>query len=282
MLNALGGGLHADNRLLVQEFMLVALSAPTFSDVLRMGADASHHLGHLLLARGAVARSRRRGRLRTTAGLHRGGAGAARSGDRVGWLSPLSRYRAGAGARRGRERTGGPGRLPACLDGNSGPLSAEQLITHWAALSERYPIVSLEDGLAENDCGGWRALTERLGGRLQLVGDDLFATHPSLLQPGIDQGIANAVLIKPNQVGTLTRTLETIALARGAGYASVMAHSSGDTEDTTIADLAVASGCRFIESGAPARSERTVKYNQLLRIEEQLGDRAPCHGHQFE
>jgi len=274
MLNALDGGLHADNRLVVQEFMLVPLGAATFSEAMRMGADAYHHLGHLLLARGLPRAVGDEGGFApqldsTEAALELLVAAIESAGYRPGVDVTLALDAAAS------ELVVPDGYR---LDGDSGPLSAEQVIAYWAGLSERYPIVSLEDGLGEDDWSGWRALTERLGGRLQLVGDDLFATRPSLLQLGIDQGIANAVLIKPNQVGTFTRTLETIALARGAGYASVMAHRSGDTEDTTIADLAVATGCRFIKSGAPARSERTAKYNQLLRIEEELGARARFAG----
>ena len=150
------------------------------------------------------------------------------------------------------------------------PLSTDELIVYWTELCERFPIVSLEDPLGEEDWPGWRELTQRLGRQVQLVGDDLFVTHQSLLELGIEQRAANAVLVKPNQVGTLTRTLDMIELAHTAGYKTVMAHRSGDTEDTTIADLAVATGCDYVKFGAPARSERTAKYNRLLRIQEQL------------
>jgi enolase len=150
-------------------------------------------------------------------------------------------------------------------------MSSDDLIEYWCDLCEQYPIASLEDGLADEDWRGWRRLTQRLGSRVQLVGDDLFASHPSLVQLGIDQRIANAVLVKPNQVGTLTRTLETVSLAHSAGYVTVMSARSGDTEDTTVADLAVAGGCMFIKAGAPARSEHACKYNRLLRIAEELG-----------
>ncbi len=163
------------------------------------------------------------------------------------------------------------------IDGEAEPLASAELVAYWASLCDRYPIVSLEDGPGEEHWTGWRILTQRLGSRVQL-GDDLFVTRPSLLQLGIDQGIPTAVVIKPNQVGTLTRALETIALARTASYATVMAHRAGDTEDTTIADLAVATGCRFIKAGGPARSERVAKYNRLLRIDEKLGPAAQFAG----
>jgi enolase len=275
MLNVLDGGLHADNRLLVQEFMLVPVGAPTFSDALRSGAEIYHHLGHLLLADG----------LSRAVGDEGGFAAQLDSTDAA--LELLVAATESAGYRAGvdvgfaldaaaSELVGPDGYR---IDGRRGPLDADELVAYWADLCERYPIVSLEDALGEEDWRGWRTLTERLGSRVQLVGDDLFVTHASLLQLAIDQAIANAVLIKPNQVGTLTRTIQTIALAHGAGYTTVMAHRSADTEDTTIADLAVAAGCRFIKAGAPARSERVAKYNRLVRIEEELGDDARFAGH---
>jgi enolase len=152
------------------------------------------------------------------------------------------------------------------------------MIGFWEEWVDRYPIVSIEDGLDESDWSGWKALTEKLGGRTQLVGDDLFVTNPKILQQGIDQGVANAILIKVNQIGTLTETLEAIALARDAGYASVVSHRSGETEDTTIADLAVGTGCGQIKTGSLSRSDRVAKYNRLLAIEAELGDRAVYAG----
>jgi enolase len=157
-------------------------------------------------------------------------------------------------------------------------LSAEQLTDYWAQLAGAYPIVSIEDGMAEEDWAGWKTLTERLGERVQLVGDDLFVTNTERLQRGIDAGVGNSILIKVNQIGTLTETLEAIAMARRAGYTAVMSHRSGETEDVTIADLAVATGCGQIKTGAPSRSDRVAKYNQLLRIEEQLGADAEFPG----
>src|SRR5204863_4568299 len=157
-------------------------------------------------------------------------------------------------------------------------LSAEELVEHWSVVVDRYPVISLEDGMAEEDWGGWTLLTERLGDRCQLVGDDIFVTNPDRLRRGIEEGVANSILVKLNQIGTLTETLETIALAHDAGYTTVISHRSGETEDTTIADLAVATGAGQIKSGAPSRSDRVAKYNQLLRIEEELGERATYPG----
>ena len=155
---------------------------------------------------------------------------------------------------------------------------AQELADYWADLCERYPIVSIEDGMAEEDWDGWKLLTERIGDRVQLVGDDLFVTNPERLRRGIDAGVANAILVKVNQIGTLTETLEAMRIAREAGYAAVMSHRSGETEDVTIADLAVATGCGQIKTGAPSRSDRVAKYNQLLRIEEELGASAEYPG----
>ncbi len=168
------------------------------------------------------------------------------------------------------------GRYELACEGRS--LSSAEMIELWADLSARYPLLFLEDGLAEGDWDGWKQLTDRLGDRLQLVGDDVFVTNPDILRKGIERGIANSVLIKLNQIGTLTETLDTIALARDAGYRCVISHRSGETEDTFIADLAVATGVGQIKTGAPARSERVAKYNQLLRIEEELGDEARYAG----
>jgi len=157
-------------------------------------------------------------------------------------------------------------------------LSSEEMASYWAEMSSRYPILSIEDGMDENDWDGWRALTDSIGDRVQLVGDDLFVTNPERLQQGISRGVANSILVKVNQIGTLTETLEAVRIARDAGYTSVMSHRSGETEDTTIADLAVATGCGQIKTGAPSRSDRVAKYNQLLRIEEALGGDATYPG----
>jgi enolase len=164
------------------------------------------------------------------------------------------------------------------LAGEGRSLSSPEMVELWVGLAERYPILMLEDGMAEGDWDGWRQLTDRLGNRLQLVGDDIFVTNPAILREGIERGIANSILIKLNQIGTVTETLSTIAMAREAGYRAVISHRSGETEDSSIADLAVATGVGQIKTGAPARGERVAKYNQLLRIEEELGDRARYAG----
>jgi enolase len=268
MLCMLEGGLHADNRLAIQEVLLVPLGAPTYAEALRMGAAVYHQLGYGLLARGM---SRAVG--------DEGGFAPAVADTRAALDLVLAAV-VGCGLRPGvdigfaldaaaSELWNGNGYL---MDGESPPLASDRLIAYWEELFDQYPIVSLEDPLGEEDWVGWRRLTTVAGDRVQLVGDDLFATHPSLVQLGIDQRVANAVLIKPDQVGTLTRTLETIGLAHDAGYVTVMAGRSGDTEDTTIADIAVAKGCRFIKAGAPARSERVAKYNRLLRVSEEMED----------
>jgi enolase 1/2/3 len=267
MLNVLNGGAHADNSVDFQEFMVVPCGAGSFSECLRMGVEVFHALRRTLHERGL-----------STAGGDEGGfapnlasnedalrmvlaaieaAGYEPGADVAIALDPATSelYHEGAYVLEHEGRT----------------LSAAELADYWADLAGRYPIVSLEDGMAEEDWEGWQALTERVGGRLQLVGDDVFVTNTARLQRGIELGAANSILVKVNQIGTLSETLAAIALAREAGYTAVMSHRSGETEDTTIADLAVATGCGQIKTGAPSRSDRTAKYNQLLRIEEQLG-----------
>jgi enolase len=276
MLNVLNGGAHADNPVDFQEFMIMPVGASSFAAALQMGAETYQQLKSTLRSRG----------LATGVGDEGGFAPALESNEAplellvaaieaAGYapgsqiaiaLDPASSefYRDGAYQLAGEGRT----------------LSSAEMVDYYESLLERYPIVSLEDGMAEDDWDGWALLTERLGSRIQLVGDDVFVTNPAILRRGIDSGIANSILIKLNQIGTLTETLETIAMARAAGYSSVVSHRSGETEDTTIADLVVATGTGQIKTGAPARSERVAKYNQLLRIEEQLGDRAQFAGGQ--
>ena len=270
MLNVVNGGAHARNSIDFQEFMIVPAGAETFSEGLRVAVEVFHTLAKLLDERGL----------------------ATAVGDEGGFAPDLPSTEAAVEAvLEAAERAGHRDRIalavdPAAteffadgvyaLDGRT--LSGDEMIEFYADLAERFPLISIEDGLAEDEWGSWRTLTERLGGRLQLVGDDLFVTNVERLQEGIERGVANAVLVKVNQIGTLTETLDAIELARSHGYAAVMSHRSGETEDTTIADLAVATGTGQIKTGAPSRSDRVAKYNQLLRIEEELGDEAVYPG----
>jgi enolase len=274
MMNVLNGGAHADNNVDFQEFMIVPVGAASFGEALRWGAETYHAL---------------------KAELHERGLSTA-IGDEGGFAPDLpSNEEAVATLVRAIERAGRtPGDdIAIALDvaaselfrdgryelaGEGRSLPAGELAALLAGLVERYPIVSVEDGMAEEDWDGWGVQQEALGERVQLVGDDVFVTNPARLQRGIDAGVANAVLVKVNQIGTLTETLETVALATRSRYAAVMSHRSGETEDTTIADLAVATGCGQIKTGAPARSDRVAKYNQLLRIEELLGGTARYAG----
>jgi enolase len=275
MLNVLNGGAHADNKVDFQEFMIVPRGAASFSQCLRMGAEVFHALKGILHARA----------LGTAVGDEGGFAPDLRSNEEA--LEMLMAGIAAAGYRPGEdvaialdpatsELRGDDGRY--VLEHEGRTLGAAQLTDYWAQLAGRYPIVSIEDGMDEEDWEGWKTLTERLGARLQLVGDDVFVTNTQRLARGIELGVANSILIKVNQIGTLTETLAAIAMAREAGYTAVISHRSGETEDVTIADLAVATGCGQIKTGAPSRSDRVAKYNQLLRIEEQLGADAQFAG----
>jgi enolase len=267
MMNVLNGGAHADNKVDFQEFMVVPAGAQSFKECLRMGTEVFHALKKT---------------------LHDAGLGTA-GGDEGGFAPDLgSNEEALQMLVRGIESAGYvPGEDvfialdPATseiydggayvLEHEDRSLDAQQMADYWCDLCARYPIVSIEDGMDEEDWDGWKVLTEAVGERVQLVGDDLFVTNTTRLQRGIDTGVANSILVKVNQIGTLTETLDAIATARAAGYTAVMSHRSGETEDTTIADLAVATGCGQIKTGAPSRSDRVAKYNQLLRIEEALG-----------
>jgi enolase len=274
MMNVLNGGAHADNRVDFQEFMIVPCGAPSFSECLRMGSEVFHALKRTLHERG----------LGTAGGDEGGFAPDLQSNEEA--LGMLVAGIEAAGYEPGRDVAIAmdPATSELFADGvyvlehEGRALSAEELAGYWSDLAGRYPIVSLEDGMGEEDWAGWRALTERVGDRLQLVGDDVFVTNTERLQRGIDEGVANSILIKVNQIGTLSETLAAIAMARDAGYTAVMSHRSGETEDVTIADLAVATGCGQIKTGAPSRSDRVAKYNQLLRIEEQLGADAEFPG----
>jgi enolase len=266
MLNVINGGAHAENSIDLQEFMVVPAGAETFAEGLRVGAEVFHALKALLNERGL------------STGV----------GDEGGFAPDLgSTDEAIEAVLEAAERAGHRERVAIALDPAATELyrdgryvfegreeDGEGMVRFYEELAARHPIVSIEDGLAEDDWDTWRALTEGLGDRLQLVGDDLFVTNVERLKRGIDAGTANAILVKVNQIGTLTETLDTIELARSNGYAVVISHRSGETEDATIADLAVATNAGQIKTGAPSRGERTAKYNQLLRIEEELGDRA--------
>jgi len=266
MMNILNGGAHADNPIDFQEFMVMPVGAPSFAEALRCGAEIFHTL---------------------KAGLHEAGLATA-VGDEGGFAPNLASARDALDfIMRSVEKAGyrpGDDVMLALdcaateffkdgayrMEGEGRTLSPDEMAAWLAELCDAYPIASIEDGMAEDDLGGWKALTERLGKRIQLVGDDVFVTNPERLAMGIAQGLANSILIKVNQIGTLTETLETVSMAHRAGYSAVMSHRSGETEDTTIADLAVATNCGQIKTGSLARSDRLAKYNQLLRIEEEL------------
>jgi enolase len=270
MLNVINGGVHADNSIDLQEFMLVPAGAESFSEALRIAAETYHELKKLLTER----------RLSTAVGDEGGFAPDLESSE-----AAIEAILDAAGRAGHRERVAialDPASSEFFSDGRyrfeGRELEPEEMAVFYRDLADRFPLVSLEDGNAEDDWEGWRVATELLGERIQLVGDDLFVTNPERLQLGIDRGIANSILIKVNQIGTLTETIEAVQLAHANGYTAVVSHRSGETEDTTIADLAVALRTGQIKTGAPARSDRVAKYNQLLRIEEELGDTAVYPG----
>jgi enolase len=268
LMNVVNGGAHAQNRLDLQEFMVVPAGAATFSEALRIGAEVFHHLRALLHERG----------LATGVGDEGGFAPDLESAE-LAIESILE-----AAERAGHREVVGIALDPAAsevfhegvyeLPGEGRTLTPGEMIDFYADLADRFPVLSIEDGLDENAWDDWRSLTDAIGDRVQLVGDDLFVTSVEFLRRGIEKGVGNAILVKVNQIGTLTETLDVIELAKGAGYATVISHRSGETEDTTIADLAVAVNAGQIKTGAPSRSDRVAKYNQLLRIEEELGDAA--------
>jgi enolase len=274
MMNVINGGVHADNSIDLQEFMIMPVGAASFSEALQWGAETYHALANVLKTRG----------LSTAVG------------DEGGFAPDLDSNEAAVEVLV--EAIEGAGRVPGdeiaiamdpatselfkdgqyVLAGEGRTLSSAELVDYWIDLCSRYPIVSIEDGMAEEDWDGWAAMTAALGDGIQLVGDDVFVTNEERLRRGVDLGVANAVLIKVNQIGTLTETLGTMARATRSAYRCVMSHRSGETEDSTIADLAVATNCGQIKAGAPARSDRVAKYNQLLRIEEALGESAAFLG----
>jgi len=273
-LNILNGGKHADNNVDIQEFMIAPIGAPSFKEALRYAAEVYHTLKGILKAKG----------LSTSVG------------DEGGFAPNLSRNEEAieviiaaiekAGYKPGKDiaivldpaasEFYSDGKYLLKADNKS--LSSEEMVDYYAALVSKYPIISIEDGLAENDWDGWKILTQKLGKKTQLVGDDIFVTNPKILAEGIKKGIANAVLIKLNQIGTLTETLETVNMAKKSGYTCMFSHRSGETEDSFLADVAVATNAGQLKTGAPARSERLAKYNQLLRIEEELGSKAVYKG----
>ncbi len=274
MLNVLNGGVHANNSIDFQEFMVMPVGAASFSEALRWGAETYHALRTILNERG----------MSTAVGDEGGFAPDLPQNEDAITLLLEAIERAG--------RVPGD-EIALALDpatselwddgayvltGEGRTLSPAELVDYWVDLADRYPIVSIEDGMAEEDWDGWAACTRALGGRVQLVGDDIFVTNAEILERGIREGVANSILVKLNQIGTLTETLDTVALATGAAYSTVISHRSGETEDTTIADLVVAVNAGQIKTGAPARSDRVAKYNQLLRIEEDLGESAGFSG----
>jgi enolase len=274
MLNVVNGGVHAKNSIDFQEFMVMPIGAASYGEALRWGVETYHALREVFVARG----------LSTAVGDE--GGFAPDLPDNETAVKVLVEAIEATGRVPGRDVA--IALDPAAselwrdgayhLDGEGRVLSSAQLVDYWVELADRYPIVSIEDGMAEEDWDGWASITAQLGNRLQLVGDDVFVTNVELLQRGIDRGVANSILIKLNQIGTLTETLETVSLAQRNSYSVVISHRSGETEDVTIADLAVATNAGQIKTGAPARSDRVAKYNQLLRLEELLGDQARFPG----
>ena len=274
MMNIINGGEHADNNVDFQEFMVQPVGAKTFADALRMGAEIFHHLKAVLKARG----------LSTSVGDEGGFAPNLASNEDA--LAAIAEAVANAGYKLGDDVTLAldcasseffeNGKYD--LAGEGKAFDATGFADYLAGLSERYPIISIEDGMDESDWAGWKVLTDKIGSKVQLVGDDLFVTNTKILKEGIDKGIANSILIKFNQIGSLTETLEAIQMAKAAGYTAVISHRSGETEDHTIADLAVGTAAGQIKTGSLCRSDRVSKYNQLLRIEEQLGGKAPYKG----
>jgi enolase len=274
MMNVLNGGAHADNSVDFQEFMIVPAGASSFSECLRVGAEVFHALKKSLASQG-----------HSTAGGDEGGFAPNLESNEAALQAVLAGVEA-AGYEAGKDvfialdpatsevfESGSY-----VLEHEGRTLSPAEMADYWTDACSRYPIVSIEDGMDEEDWDGWKLLTERLGDRVQLVGDDLFVTNPARLRRGIELGVGNSILVKVNQIGTLSETLEAIRTAREAGYTAVISHRSGETEDTTIADLAVATGAGQIKTGAPSRSDRVAKYNRLLRIEEELGSAASFPG----
>jgi enolase 1/2/3 len=270
MMNIINGGAHADNPIDIQEFMILPTGAPTFAEALRMGAEIFHSLKGALKAAGHNTNVGDEGGFAPNlASAHDALAFIVKAGEAAG-------YKAGSDFLLGLDVAATEFFKDGSyvMAGEGKTLDAAGMVDYLAGLAADFPIVSIEDGCAEDDFEGWKLLTDRLGGKVQLVGDDLFVTNPERLGEGIKAGLANSILVKVNQIGTLTETLDAVNMAQRAGYTAVMSHRSGETEDSTIADLSVATNCGQIKTGSLARSDRTAKYNQLLRIEEMLGDQA--------
>jgi enolase len=275
MMNVLNGGAHADNAVDFQEFMIVPVGAASFSDALRMGAEVFHHLKRTLHEEGHATSVGDEGGFAPDFQSNEQALEALMVGIRAAGYVPGEQVAIALDPAVSELFTEGTGYV---LEHEGRTLDSEELTAYWAELCSRFPIISIEDGMDEEDWDGWSTLTQRIGNRIQLVGDDLFVTNTQRLKRGIDAGVANSILIKVNQIGTLTETFAAIRMAREAGYSAVMSHRSGETEDVTIADLAVATGCGQIKTGAPSRTDRVAKYNQLLRIEEALGSEATFPG----
>ncbi len=268
MMNILNGGAHADNTLDLQEFMVMPVGAPNFREALRWGAEVFHALKGLLKGAGLTTAVGDEGGFAPNLKTHEEALEFILKAIEKAGLKPGSQVAIALDPASSEFFEGGK---YVFKKGDKSARSAEQMVEYWAAWAQKYPIVSLEDGMAEGDWAGWKRLTDRLGDKVQLVGDDLFVTNPKFLRRGIDEGVANAILIKLNQIGSVSETLETINLARDAGYRCIISHRSGETEDSFIADLAVATNAGEIKTGSASRSDRIAKYNQLLRIEEELG-----------
>jgi enolase len=274
MMNVLNGGAHADNKVDFQEFMVVPVGAPSYSEGLRIGAEVFHALKRTLHERGLATAVGDEGGFAPDLDSNEAALAALIEGIEAAGYRPGEHVAIALDPATSELYEGGV----YVLEHEGRTMSAEELAGYWGDIASRYPVVSIEDGMGEEDWDGWRALTERIGEHVQLVGDDLFVTNTERLERGIETGVANSILLKVNQIGTLTETLDAVRMAQEAGYSAVMSHRSGETEDTTIADLAVATGCGQIKTGAPSRSDRVAKYNQLLRIEEALGGDAEYPG----
>ena len=272
MMNILNGGAHADTNVDIQEFMIAPIGAQSFKEALRWGAEIYHSLKSVLKKRGLATSIGDEGGFAPNLDSNRAAL------DLIIEAIEKAGYRVGTQVALAMDVAATEFYNDGKYDFEGAELSAAEMIAYYKGLTDSYPLVSIEDPLSEDDWEGWSAITKELGARVQLVGDDLFVTNPERLKRGIDSGTANALLVKVNQIGTLTETMDAVAMAHKAGYRTMMSHRSGETEDTTIADLAVALSCGQIKTGAPARSERVAKYNQLLRIEEELGSAAVYAG----